>query len=156
MLQRLGVRQADLEDALQEVFIVVHRRLPTYDPAAKVTSWLFGICIRVAARFRRRAHARREECVEEVPDRPSNPGLNPEDATLILEQRRELEHALDALDPRMRVVFVMFEIDGVPCAEIAEQLDLPVGTVFSRLHAARKAFARAVRRGRANRQGKGP
>jgi RNA polymerase sigma-70 factor, ECF subfamily len=150
-LQRLGVRASDLEDALQEVFVVVHRRLPSYDRNAKLSSWLFGICVRVAAQFRRRAHVRREEVVDEVPDRPSNPGLSPEQATLALEARRVLERVLDGLDPPQRAVFVMFEIDGLACAEIAAQLDVPVGTVHSRLHAARKAFAGAARREQARR-----
>src|SRR5687767_5495136 len=57
-LQRLGVRASDLEDALQEVFVVVHRRLSSYDRRAKLSSWLFGISLRVAAQFRRRAHVR--------------------------------------------------------------------------------------------------
>jgi RNA polymerase sigma-70 factor (ECF subfamily) len=145
-LQRLGVRPSDLEDALQEVFVVVHRRLPSYDRRAKLTSWLFGISLRVAAQFRRRAHLHREQAVDELPERPSNPGFSPEQAALELEARRELEQVLDALEPRQRAVFVMFEIDGLSCAEISVLLDVPVGTVHSRLHAARRAFAAAARR----------
>ena len=155
-LQRLGVRPSDLEDALQEVFVVVHRRLPSYDRKSKLTSWLFGISLKVAAQFRRRAHLRREESVGELPDRPSNPGFSPEQAALELERRRELEHVLDALEPQKRAVFVMFELDGLSCVEIADLLDVPVGTVHSRLHAARKAFAAAARRELARRKGNRP
>ena len=50
-LQRLGVRDADLEDMIQEVFIVVHRRLDAFDASSHLTSWLFGICVRVAAAY---------------------------------------------------------------------------------------------------------
>jgi len=153
-LQRLGVRPSDLEDALQEVFVVVHRRLPSYDKSAKLSSWLFGISVRVAAQFRRRAHLRREQVVEQVPERPSNPGFSPEQAALALEARRVLERVLDSMEPRQRAVFVMFEIDGLPCAEIALELDLPIGTVHSRLYAARKAFANAARREQARSKGK--
>jgi RNA polymerase sigma-70 factor, ECF subfamily len=151
-LQRLGVRPSDLEDALQEVFVVVHRRLPTYDRKSKLTSWLFGICLKVAAQFRRRAHLRREESVGELPERQSSPGPSPEQVALELEGRRELERVLDVLEPRQRAVFVMFEIDGLSCVEIASFLDVPLGTVHSRLHAARKAFAGAARREQARRR----
>ena len=155
-LQRLGVRPSDLEDALQEVFVVVHRRLSSYDKNAKLSSWLFGISVRVAAQFRRRAHLRREEVVEQVPERPSNPGFTPEQASLALEARRVLERVLDTLEARQRAVFVMFEIDGLACSEIAAQLEVPIGTVHSRLHAARKAFANAAKREQARRKGKQP
>ena len=59
-LQRLGVRSADLEDVFQEVFIVVHKRLHTFDGSSALTTWLFGVCLRVAAAHRRRAWFRRE------------------------------------------------------------------------------------------------
>ncbi|HMJ11382.1 MAG TPA: sigma-70 family RNA polymerase sigma factor [Polyangiaceae bacterium] len=145
-LQRAGVRPSDLEDALQEVFVVVHRRLPSYDPSSKITSWLFGISVKVAAQFRRRAHLRREHSVEELPEQQSSNRHSPEQIALDLEARQRLVRVLDTLEPRLRAVFVMFEIDGMSCSEIAAQLDVPVGTVHSRLHTARKAFAAAAQR----------
>lgn len=152
-LQRLGVREADLEDMLQEVFVVVHRNLASYDGSSKVTTWLFGIAIKVAAAYRRKAHRRREELVDAVPE--TNEATSPEDMALARQQRRELESVLDELDVEKRAVFVMFEIDEMTCEEIAEVAGVPVGTVYSRLHAARKDFERAAQRRRARAAGGG-
>ncbi|HEY1534274.1 MAG TPA: sigma-70 family RNA polymerase sigma factor, partial [Polyangiaceae bacterium] len=59
-LRRLRVPDASLKDAMQDVFLVVHRRLGEFEGRAKVSTWLFGICLRVAKDYRRRAHVRRE------------------------------------------------------------------------------------------------
>lgn len=146
-LRRLGVRDADLPDALQEVLVVVHRQLDRYDGECRITSWLFGVCLRVAAAQRRRAHVRREELHPEPhpPDHPSD-APSPEEAALENEGRRRLEAVLDGMELEKRAVFVMFELEGMSCAEIAELLDVPVGTVHSRLHAARKAFEQSFAR----------
>ncbi|MEI8259466.1 MAG: sigma-70 family RNA polymerase sigma factor [Deltaproteobacteria bacterium] len=58
-LFRLGVRESDLEDMVQEVFMVVHRRISSFDGSSRMTTWLFGIAMRVAAGYHRRAHRRR-------------------------------------------------------------------------------------------------
>src|SRR6185503_10712118 len=68
-LQHLGVRGADLEDMMQEVFVVVHRKLGGFDGLSRVTTWLFGICLRVVARHRRRAYFRFERPEVEPPER---------------------------------------------------------------------------------------
>lgn len=148
-LQRFGVRDADLEDALQEVFVVVFQRLHTYDPAVRVTTWLHGIARRVAIAWRRRAYIRRERTVEGLPEPRAAEEGNPESVASEREARARLAAILDTLDPDRRAVFVMFEIDGVPCDEIAALMGVPVGTVYSRLHAARKDFERALARWRA-------
>lgn len=146
-LQRLGVRSADLEDALQEVFIVVHRRLHTFDGSSRMSTWLFGICLRVAAAERRRAHVRREQPTAELDAKPdSSPGADPEHAAMRREAQQRLELALDGLGLERRAVFVMFEIEGMPAGAIAEMLGIPVGTVYSRLSTARAEFSRAVER----------
>jgi RNA polymerase sigma-70 factor (ECF subfamily) len=146
-LQRFGVREPDLEDLSQEVFLAVHARLATYDPQARITTWLYGICLRVASNYRRRAYVRRELPVAEPPDQDeSSPGQSPEDAAMTRQARERLDAMLNELDLDKRAVFVMFEIDGLSCDEIAAIAGVPVGTVYSRLHAARKAFARAFAR----------
>jgi RNA polymerase sigma-70 factor (ECF subfamily) len=145
-LARLGVRDEDLPDMLQEVFLVVHRRLHTYDETSKLTSWLFGICLRIAAAYRRRAHRRRERPFAAVPEPAAPEAPGPERA---LQARQDLEALLDALPLERRAIFVMFEIDGLSCQQIAETLEVPVGTVHSRLHAARRAFEKALVRRRA-------
>ncbi len=148
-LQRFGVRDADLEDALQEVFVVVFQRLHTYDPTVRVTTWLHGIARRVAIAWRRRAYIRRERPSEGLPEPRASDASSPESAASDREARAQLAAILDTLDPDRRAVFVMFEIDGVPCDEIAALSGVPVGTVYSRLHAARKDFERALVRWRA-------
>src|SRR5262245_10586363 len=96
-LQRLGVRPADLEDALQEVFIVVHRRLDTFDGSSRLSTWLFGISIRVAAAMRRKAHLRREHPTPDVVDAADDESSDPESRAIAREDRGRLEEALDAL-----------------------------------------------------------
>jgi RNA polymerase sigma-70 factor (ECF subfamily) len=139
-LFRLGVREADMEDMLQEVFLVVHRRLNSYDGSSRVTTWLFGICMKVASDYRRRAHRRREQVLQDgmdsmaTSDQPS-----PEDAAATQQARAVLDRILDGMDLDKRAVFV-------PCNEIAGVMGVPVGTVYSRLHAARRAFEDALAR----------
>jgi RNA polymerase sigma-70 factor (ECF subfamily) len=146
-LQRTGVPEADLPDALQEVLLVAHRRLASFDGQSKLTTWLFGICLRVAATQRRARRRRREESLDQ---RAAPPALvetdHPEQQALARDARRRLEAALDGLDPEKRAVFVMFEIEGMACAEIAELLGVPKGTVFSRLAHARRAFLERLER----------
>lgn len=146
-LQRFGVRDHDLEDLLQEVFVIVHQKLHTFDAAAPLPPWLFGICRRVAARHRRRAYLRRET-LGEPPER-ADTDLGPEQAAMVDQARAELNQILDALDLDVRAVLVMSAIDELPREEIAAILGIPVGTVDSRLHAARREFDRALARRRA-------
>jgi RNA polymerase sigma-70 factor (ECF subfamily) len=145
-LQRLGVRDADVEDLLQEVFVIVHRRLATFDGSSRMTTWLFGICLRVAAGYRRRAHVRRERATDAVPEQATGEEASPESAAATGEARERLRAVLDGMDLEERALFAMFEIDELPCQEIAEVLGVPVGTVYSRLHAARKSFHKSLER----------
>lgn len=145
-LQRLGIRDADLDDVLQEVFVVVHQRLHTFDGTAKMTTWLFGICLRVASAYRRRGFRRNETSVAEPPEPTDRTSASPEQDLAAAESRRRLDLLLDELELDKRAVFVMFEVDEMPCEEIAQILGVPVGTVYSRLHAARRSFQRALAR----------
>jgi len=145
-LQRLGVRESELDDAVQEVFVVVHKKLHTFRGSARITTWLYGVALRVAYRFRRTARRRREDPNEldqsHVPD--SSPG--PEGVAFEREARRQLAEVLDGMDPPKRAVLVMFEIERLSTTQIAAELGIPLGTVYSRLRAAREQFQRAVDR----------
>jgi len=143
-LQHLGVRSADLEDLGQEVFVTVHRRLSTFDGRSKLTTWLFGICLHLVLRHRRRAYFRFELSHAEPPERV-DPNT-PEDRYAGEEARVRLERLLDKLSPERRATFLLFEVEGVSCEEIAELTAVPVGTVYSRLHLARKQVAVAAAR----------
>lgn len=144
-LQRLGARGAELDDLVQEVFIVVHQRLESYSGEGSLPSWLFGICLRVVIAHRRRAYFRRERVTDSPPEL-AEPSESPESSAARREARAKLERILDALEPEKRAIFVMFEIEKMDCAQIAEVLGVPVGTVYSRLHTAREAFRRELRR----------
>ncbi len=153
-LRRLGVPPADLQDVAQEVFLVVHRRLPYFEARSKMTTWLFTICLHAARDRRRRAHVRLEvpdpTFVEGVADRSA-------DASVLLERRHDLElfqAALDSMDLEQRAVFTLFELEGERGPEIAEALEIPLGTAYSRLRLAREAFRRAVVRAVSQARGK--
>lgn len=145
-LRRLGVREADLPDATHEVFVIVHRRLPDFDPARPLAPWIAGIVYRVAIHEQRRARHRRERLVDPrtLPERRGGP--DPEQAAMTAERARRVLDALGALDLDRRAVFVMHEMDGLPCPAIAEALGLPVNTVYSRLRVARARFRAALAR----------
>jgi RNA polymerase sigma-70 factor (ECF subfamily) len=145
-LQRCGIRDADLEDLTQEVFLVVSRKHSTYDRTVKLTTWLYGIAIRVASEHRRRAWVRREQPSDTIPDVASDD--SPENALDHADNARCLAAILDSLDVEARAVFVMFEIEEMSAPEIAELSGVPLGTVHSRLHYARKRFEAAATRAR--------
>jgi RNA polymerase sigma-70 factor (ECF subfamily) len=155
MLQRMGVPERLLEDAMQDVFLVVHRRLASFDGSSALTTWLFGICVRVAAAQRRRASARHEVLVHELPSGAQPPDhRTPEQLAALHEAQQLLLTLLEGLEPSQRAVFVMFEIEGLTCVEIARLSGSPLGTVYSRLGMARDDFQAAVKRLRAKeRQG---
>lgn len=150
-LQRLGIHPSDLDDVAQDVFMVVHRRLDTFDRRARISTWLFGICMRVAANYRRRRRWTREVLSGgSDDDRPA--ALTAADDVLVRREQRELaERALNRLEIAKRATFVMFEIESLSCLEIAEVMNVPVGTVYSRLHSARRQLEKALSRDLARR-----
>jgi RNA polymerase sigma-70 factor (ECF subfamily) len=151
-LRRLGVREADVPDAVQDVFLVVHRKLAEFEGRSKVTTWLFGIALRVARDRQKLAHVRRhvddEQAVLDYVDDQADVAAHAE--------RRQaaaiLESILDDLPLEQRVVFTMFELEGLGGEAIAELLEIPLGTVYSRLRLGREAFQRGVARVRAREQ----
>lgn len=145
-LRYFGVPDRDLADVCQEVFLVVHRKLPEFEYRSTIRTWLFRICQRSAADYRKRAHVRREIVVEEP---RSGAAMEGDVFTQPLEARRELLRALDMLDDAKRDVFVLFEIEGFDMKEVAEILHCPLQTAYSRLHAARRILAAALGRAEA-------
>ncbi len=141
-LRYLGVAESDVADVSQEVFVVVHRKLPEFRGDAALSTWLYGICLRVAADHRRRAYVRREQAVAEPPDRAITP---PQDGAMASrDARRQLLFALAQLDEAKRRVFVLYEIEELSMKEIAAILKCPVQTAYSRLHAARTTVRRLL------------
>lgn len=142
-LKRLGVWERDLEDAVHDVFVVVHRRMSDFDPSRPVKPWLAGISARVASEFRRRARNRHEVVHDDVEAIDEGPRA---DAVVGDRQRRRLVlQALDQLEFDRRTVFVLHELEGHAMPEIASALEISVNTLYSRLRAARQDFAAAVK-----------
>lgn len=145
-LQRLGVQPSDLDDIAQDVFVIAHRRFDSFDHTARITTWLFGICLRVAANYRRRHRWTLELLSGWVEDnRPAT--LVAADEVLVRREEREIaERALDRLAVAKRATFVMFELESLSCLEIAEIMNVPIGTVYSRLNSARRELEKTMAR----------
>lgn len=146
-LRRFGVPEADTDDAAQEVFVVLSRRLNDVEAGAE-RAFLLGTAVRVASTRRRAAH-RRPELLMDCPADAVDPAPDPEQLTKQLRARRLLDALLDELDDDVRTVFVLFELEELATTEIAAVLTLPVGTVASRLRRAREQFHAASARFRA-------
>jgi RNA polymerase sigma-70 factor (ECF subfamily) len=143
-LRHFGVLDALVDDATQDVFVVVHRRLDDFDGRAPLRSWLIGICRRVALRYRERS-AKQSDALAIVEEQHSDP----EHAVQQSEAVEVVEQFLDALDADKREVFRMCEIEGMSAPEVAELLGVNLNTVYSRLRLARRRFEEALRRHRA-------
>lgn len=138
----LGIRGADLEDATQEVFVVVHRQLPSFS-GGSLRAWIRQICLNVARNHRRAQLRRREELVDEMPD-----AVSPVETSLPAErsqQRQRLLAALDRLGDEQRTVFVLFEIEEMTMAEVAALLGCPLQTAYTRLYSARSRLEQWLR-----------
>jgi len=141
---RLGVAAGDVEDLAHELFVVVHRRRESYDSGRPLRPWLFGIAVRITKAHFRRAHVRREVVSDQL--EPTEPGNSPEES-LVLQRRRALVlAALQPLPMEQRAAFVLHEIDGFAAPEIAEALEVPLNTVYSRIRLGREKFQREVQR----------
>lgn len=141
ILARLGVPEAALDDATQEVFFVAYRRRTDYDAATPIRSWLYGIARRVAADVRR-GHARSERRLRAMPsperdDDPSEALRRSEAAAIVIA-------FLDTLDEDTRMTFVLMELEGMTAPEVAVAEGVKLNTVYSRLRRARAAFARVL------------
>lgn len=144
-VRRLGVPDESAEDVVQDVFIVVRRRLPDYEQRGAPTSWLFGIARGVAANFRRtRRRADRRLRVVVDPGAMPVAGATPEDTLRRTRVATLVRGLLAELDPRQRIVFELSDVEGMSGPEIADALGIPLNTVYSRLRLARRRFRRYV------------
>jgi len=135
-LMRLGTPSQDVEDLLQEVFVIAHRKGGFVKGPAQPRSWLGAIATNVARTGHRSRRRRREDA-----DSPTVEQLSaqvPSETESL--SRVRLERALDALPLEQRAAFVLFELEGESCESIAAVWGVPVGTVYSRLHHARRRF----------------
>lgn len=143
---QLGVRQQELHDMVQEVFVVAHRRGGFVPGRATPTTWLAAISFRVVSGSRRAKRHAGEELRDDVFYDSAKSAVGPERAAETAESLALVQKALDTLDVEKRTVFMLYELEGESCDAIAEGLGIPVGTVYSRLHAARREFLEAYTR----------
>lgn len=143
-LRRLGVPEADVEDVCQEVFVVVHRKLGDFEGRSSLKTWIYGICARTASDYRRSGRVRRELVTDAPPDAPHEASQH--EVVALRQARARLDRILERLDDDKRSVFVLYEIEELTMAEVAEALACPLQTAYSRLHAARKIVEREVER----------
>jgi RNA polymerase sigma-70 factor (ECF subfamily) len=143
-LRGLGVPPSALEDAAQEVFVALHRRLPDFEGRSTLKTFLFGIVVGVARNSRRAARRANRLCalyeVKDVADAHSSP-LEQAVATQALER---LARILDQMDDAKREVLVLAEWEQLSAPEIAEALGIGVNTVYSRLRLGRAEFDRLL------------
>lgn len=146
VVRRMGVPESAAEDVVQEVFLVARRRLPEYEGRGAPTSWLYAIARGVSANHRRgRARAERKLRVVEPPDARPTPEDELSRADVVVLVRRFIER----LPPAQREVFVLADVEGIPCTQIAGDLGLNLNVVYSRLRLARQKFRRYVAAARA-------
>jgi RNA polymerase sigma-70 factor, ECF subfamily len=143
-LRRLGVTPAQLDDAAQDVFVVVHRRLPEFD-GRSLRGWLYAIAVRIASDYRRGAVQRR---TLPLSDSLVDSTLDPSRTNELRESVRLLHALLGELPEPKRTVFVLGELEELSVPEIAEALGENLNTVYSRLRAARTEFEAALHRHR--------
>lgn len=137
---RLGAAKSEVDDLVQEVFIVAHQKGGYQPGPALPRTWLAAIALRVTRARQRSTARRREDASETAFDALTAAGKDPSEAFEVAESLGRVQRALDTLDIEHRAAFILYEIEGESCQAIADALEVPVGTVYSRLHNARKRF----------------
>jgi len=140
----LGPGRGDLEDVLQDVFIEAFRSIGRFRGDAKLSTWLYRVCVNVALQRLRKRKRLAEVSDETVPE--STGDDTPERSLDAHRRLKAVYNILDRLSPKKRVVFILHEIEGREPKEIAEIVGAPVLTVRTRLHYARKEFYAFVAR----------
>jgi len=153
-LARLGIADRDLEDVCQEVFVVVLRRLSSFEHRSSLRTWIYGICRGTAANHRNRAAHAREVPAQDVIDVAGGAASDAAafDALAAGQSRALREALLMRLPEEQREVLVLYEIEELTMREIAQALECSQNTAYSRLYAAREAVAAALKRLRAQRR----
>jgi RNA polymerase sigma-70 factor (ECF subfamily) len=145
-LYALGVPRSDTQDLAQEIFLVVRRNLARFD-GGNMRGWLYKIAQLTVRDHRRRAWfknlviRRQEVDLSQMPHGAASPAQKYEDA----ETRRQLQLLMNKMSEKLRTTFILFEIEGYSGEEIARIQDIPLGTVWTRLHKARKEFWKLVK-----------
>jgi RNA polymerase sigma-70 factor (ECF subfamily) len=142
-LAAFGVPPEEREDACQEVFVAVYRSLGRFRGEARLSTWIYRIAARHAARAGRRRRVRKLLSTLLVREPPPPPAPDPSDRT---ERLRLLDDMVAKLSPKKRLVLVLFEIEGVPIEDVARIAGCPENTAWSRLHYARAELTAMAKR----------
>ncbi len=149
-IRRLGVDAAGADDVLQQVFLVVHRRMAEFVPGSSMRAWLSGILLRVVQEHRRSLRRKSPHLRGAVPEDDlaqvvdGSVRANPERGASQREASRIIGELLETLDDDKRAVFVLADLEQMTAVEIGEALGMDAPAVYSRLRAARTDFERAA------------
>ena len=143
-LHRLGARGQDVEDVAHDVFLVLVEKIASLDTARSLRPWLLGVAVRLLHTHRRKSRVSTEVPTSSPEALDSAP--SPADLALAVERRRLVDAALDDLPDEQRSVFVLHAIDEVVMPEVAEALEIPLNTAYSRYRLAKEAFSKSLRR----------
>ena len=152
-LRRLGVASEQLDDATQDVFVVVYRKLAEFEYRSQLKTWLFAITLRVARKHRR---ARFDPASPVEPEQLPSGQASPHESLAEAQALRLVAEVLDSMEEERRVVFIMAELEQIPVPEVAQVLNLNLNTTYSRLRLARQHFNACVARHRAQERTRQP
>jgi RNA polymerase sigma-70 factor, ECF subfamily len=147
--RRLGVDEGAVDDVVQQVFLVIYRRLADFSGHPFVRAWVFAVLVRVVREHRRTMRRKSPHVFHPATDPESlvdAQQLEPHEALARVEAARLVHQWLEELDDEKREVFVLSELEQLTAGEIAEVTGVNVNTVYSRLRAARQDFERAAER----------
>ncbi len=148
--RRLGTPEANLDDVVQEIFMVAHRRLKEFEGRSSLKTWIYGIVFNVVRAHRRELGTKHPHMLHD--ERRADPDIvvdasdGPHEQATKSEAARVIDRFLEKLDDERRAVFVLAELEQMSAPEIATLLDVPLNTIYSRLRLARLEFSKAVAR----------
>ncbi|MFO0611507.1 MAG: RNA polymerase sigma factor [Polyangiaceae bacterium] len=142
-LLRSAPRSADVDDLVQETFLTVARAAASYDGRDRAGPFIVGVAAQLLRR-KRRSFARLRAMLENLGRAPVEAARDPEESAVATAEGARLQAAMDRLSEDRRIVLVMVEWNGMGGVEVAKALDVPVGTVWRRLHEARAELKKAL------------
>lgn len=136
-LRRSGVPPAAVEDVAQEVFLAVHRGLPSWEGRSSLRTWIYRIARNAALNHGRSARRRPDGALTATADDVAHASADPESVAVTHQALAELQAILERIDEPKREVLALIDLEQFSAPEVAELLTIPVNTVYSRLRLAR-------------------
>ena len=144
-VRRLGGPGVNAEEVAHDAFMVAFKRIHTFRIGGSLKAWMYGIVRRVVANARRRAKLRNMIGLDQIPEARSG-DTSSENNLIVNQERVNVLRTLQILKQGHREVLVLMDMEENTAPEVAEMLNIPIGTVYSRLHHARRAFLTAHKR----------